>query len=167
MAVAANTFVAAVIAVVLLSAGALTINALLGDSEPSAKDNQPATPTFTISGRQDVPLAPGKSGPLDLTLTNPHGQHMSVTALSAQVTSIDAPGRDADRPCALTDFAVDQFSGEYPIRVAAAATQSLSDLGVTTAQMPLLRMLNTDANQDGCKNATLTLTYAGTAEETH
>jgi hypothetical protein len=127
----------------------------------------PQHDAFTISGNLDVPLSPGTGGPLDLTLTNPYGEYMVVTGLLTAVTAVDAPEAGGARPCSAEDFAVDQFDGQYPIGVPAASTKSLSELGVPGTHMPALRMLNTALNQDGCKNATLTLTYTGTAEEPH
>lgn len=150
-----------ILAIALLS-GCLA-DVLTHDPAPLTPESPRAQP-FAISGNLDVPMSPGTSGPLDLTLTNPYGHYMTVTRLSATVSAVVAPAAGMDRPCTRDDFAVEQFSGPLPLDLPASATKSLGELGIPTRQMPAVRMLNTDLNQDGCKNATLTLTYTGTAE---
>jgi hypothetical protein len=119
---------------------------------------------FTISGTLSG-LAPGRSLPLDLTLSNPNKKSLSVTNLTVTVQSV-ARTTDAiahNRPCTSADYAVTQYSGPYPLTVPGSGSASLSTLGVASA-WPKLAMLNTITNQDGCKGATLTLVYSGSGQ---
>ena len=47
--------------------------------------------------------------------------------------------------------------------VPANSTKSLSDLGLAKAKWPTVSMLETNANQDGCKGAKLTFAFTGVA----
>jgi hypothetical protein len=161
MAVASNHLAPVLLTVAVLFSGAVVVDALAANTVLPAA---PPTP-FAISGNLNLPLYPGGRGPLDLTLTNSNAQAMAVTGLAATVTAVQALHPGPLQPCDVADFAVDQFSGEFPINVAASSARSLSDLGIPTSAMPVLRMLDTAGNQDGCKHATLTLAYTGTAEE--
>jgi hypothetical protein len=162
MAATSTHLVPALVAGAVVFAGVMAVNGLAGSPLAST-----APPPFTISGRLNVPLHPGAGAPLDLTLTNPNGQVMSVTGLAAAVIALQPLVHGPVQPCDITDFAVEQFSGEFPIDVPASVAKKLSQLGVPTSAMPVLRMLNTAVNQDGCKDATLTLAYTGVAEESH
>ncbi|UUL77431.1 hypothetical protein NG819_08200 [Pseudarthrobacter sp. Fe7] len=57
-------------------------------------------------------------------------------------------------PCSAADFAVTQYSGPYPLAVPAGSS-SLSGLGVAQQAWPRVGMLDSSANQDGCKGATI------------
>ena len=50
--------------------------------------------------------------------------------------------------------------------VGAYESTSLSARGIPSSQWPQIRMLNTAANQDGCKGATLTLSFTGSSTVT-
>lgn len=118
---------------------------------------------FTISGNLAGLLAPGVSLPLDLTLANPNNKPLSVTNLTVTVQSVTrAPG--ATRPCSTADYGVTQYSGPYPLTVPANGSATLSGLGVAPASRPKVSMINAPTNQDGCKSATLTLAYSGSAQ---
>jgi hypothetical protein len=130
----------------------------------------PATPVtpaaqglpFTISGKLDN-LLPGQLQPLNLSLTNPNSTALSVAGLTVSVQSVSAPHATATLPCVVEDFSVTQFSGTYPLAVPASATRSLSDLGVPSSQWPQVSIIDRPSDQDGCKGATVTLGYSGTA----
>lgn len=111
---------------------------------------------FAISGTLDHQLFPGATGLLNLSLTNPNNQAMSVSALSVSVSQINKTGCSPT-----TDFAVTQFSGSYPLTVPANSTKTLSDLGVPSSNWPKVTMIDRPVNQDACKNATLTLSFTG------
>lgn len=113
---------------------------------------------FTISGTMTGLLAPGVTRAMDLTFTNPNNQDLTVSSLSVSVTSTSNP-----TGCATSNYTVTQFSGNYAALVVPHnGTASLSGLGVPQAQWPKLGMLNTNANQNACKGATVNLTYIGT-----
>ena len=120
---------------------------------------------FTLSGNLTRQLAPGTSLPLDLGITNPNKKPLALTNVSVSITSVtrtaDAIARNL--PCGTTDYTVTQYSGPYPLAVPPGST-SLSGLGIESTQWPQFRMLNTPANQDGCKGATLQLVYSGSGQ---
>jgi hypothetical protein len=125
----------------------------------------PETHAFTIDGSVAVPLAPGVHAPLDLILTNSELFAIKVIDLAVRVSAVHAPQADAAHPCAIGDFAVRDFSGAYGFALPASGTTSLSALGFTAAELPDVAMLERPLDQDGCKLATLTLTFDGVATE--
>lgn len=121
---------------------------------------------FTISGNLAEPLAPGISRPLNLTLTNPNNKPLAITNLTATVQSVTrtAYAIAHNQPCTAADYPITQYSGPYPLSVPANSSTTLAGLGVSTSARPKVSMLNTALNQDGCKGATLTLTYSGSGQ---
>jgi hypothetical protein len=116
------------------------------------------SPTFSIAGNVGA-LYPGASAPLDLAITNPLKQALEVTSLSIGVKDdTGTPGCVGSR-----NYAVTPFAGSYPITVPAGATRRLSQLGYASSVWPRVRMLDLPVNQDACKGATVTLSYAGSA----
>ena len=121
--------------------------------------------TFTISGGPTGLLAPGSAVPINLQLTNPGNSSLNVTGLTVSVTGITRTAQAVanNRPCNPSDYTVVQFSGTYPIS-APPGNSSLSGSGIPAAQWPQIKMLNSSLNQDGCKGATLQLSYSGTGQ---
>ena len=117
--------------------------------------------SFTIGGNTTEPISPGITASLDLKLTNPHDVAMSVTGLRVRVQKLSAPNADPARPCGLGDFAVVQASSSRKITLAPRSARTLSGLGIPRASWPGVGMLNRSVNQDGCKGASLTLSYTG------
>jgi hypothetical protein len=128
---------------------------------------RPSHTGFAIHGTVAVPLAPGISAPLDLSLTNPHGFTLKVRRLDVRVAAIRAPHADATHPCSTRDFAVAQFSGAYGFAVPRASTRRLSRLRIAASRWPRVAMTNRPVDQDGCKRASLTLRFTGTAIAGH
>ncbi|WP_269047082.1 COG1470 family protein [Paenarthrobacter sp. Z7-10] len=120
---------------------------------------------FTITGTPAGLLAPGVSVPLDLAVSNPDKKSLDLTNLSFSIQSVTRTSEAISRnlPCSRADYTVYQFSGPYPVTVPAGTT-SLSSLNVAVAQWPRIGMLDTSANQDGCKGAILQLTYSGSGQ---
>jgi hypothetical protein len=118
---------------------------------------------FTIAGTVAPGVAPGVTVPVALSVSNPNNQPLAVTNLSVTLAGVtrssDAVAKGL--ACSVVDFAVVQYSGPYPQTVPAGGTASLASLGVPTSQWPKITMLDTAANQDGCKGATLQLAYSG------
>lgn len=121
--------------------------------------------TFTISGDPAGLLAPGYAVSIDLHLAIPGNAGLSLTGLTVSITGVTRTAQAVanNRPCSPSDYAVTQFSGSYPF-TAPPGNSSLSGSGVPAAQWPQIRMLNTSLNQDGCKGATLQLSYSGTGQ---
>jgi hypothetical protein len=127
---------------------------LIVDSKPSAKP-------FTISGGSPSrSLAPGVGDqPLNLTISNPNNQALPITNLSVSVTGTSRAA------CAVSNFAVTQYSGPYPLTVPAGATTTLAALGVPARQQPQLRMIDLPTvNQDACKSVSVNLSFSGSAQ---
>lgn len=120
---------------------------------------------FVLSG--DVPgsLSPGSSAALDLQVNNPNKKGLSLTNISVAVLGVTRSADAVNRslPCSAADFTVTQYSGPYPLAVP-VGTSSLSGLGIEPSAWPQVGMLDTAANQDGCKGATLQLTYSGSGQ---
>jgi hypothetical protein len=114
---------------------------------------------FSLSGNL-AGLAPGASLPLDLQISNPNTKPLSITNISVAITAVNRTAEAMNRnlPCGLADYTVTQYSGPYPF-TAPAGSSSLSGLGV-----PRIGMTDTRTNQDGCKGATLQLTYSGSGQ---
>jgi hypothetical protein len=121
------------------------------------------TDLFSIAGNVGPVLEPGTTAPIDLTLTNPNDQPIRVTSLSVAIATITAPRATPTLPCTFADFVVGQPLGATSLIVPAHSSRTLTALGLTSAQLPSLGMLNTVENQDGCKGATVGLSYGGTA----
>jgi len=122
--------------------------------------------SFAISGNLEGLLAPGRTLPLQLSLTNPHKKSLSVTNLSVTLQSVtrtkSAIGHG--QPCTIGDYAVSQYSGGYPLVMPGSTTMNLTQLGVSSRQRPQIQFVNTLENQDGCKGATLSLSYSGSGQ---
>jgi hypothetical protein len=127
--------------------------------------------SFTLSGNLLGQLAPGTSLPLNLGITNPNRKDLALTNLSVSIAGVtrtaDAIARNLQ--CGTSDYLVTQYSGPYPLTIQPSSTSlsgstSLSDLGIESTQWPQFTMLDTPANQDGCKGATLQLVYSGSGQ---
>jgi hypothetical protein len=118
---------------------------------------------FTISGNAaDVLYPGGKSSALNLILTNPNSTSETVTSLAAAPQSVNAPNATAAHPCAASDFTSTAYTGtgfNLP-----PGTNSLSQLNVPAGQWPTVSMPDSGTNQDGCKGATVTFAYSGSAQ---
>lgn len=120
---------------------------------------------FTISGDAAAPLAPGVSKPVGLAFSNTNNQGISATNLSVTVSGVTRTQAAIAKnlPCSVADFAVTQYSGPYPLALPSGSS-TLGSLSVPMGQWPQLAMLDTSANQDGCKGATITLAYSGSGQ---
>jgi hypothetical protein len=127
--------------------------------------SQPS-PSYTISGTLVQQLRPGDTYPLDLGLTNLGGVAMTVVDLRVTISHVTAPHATASHPCTLNDFAATQVATGFSVDLLASESTTLSARGIPSAQWPQLSMLNTSANQDGCKGATLALTFTGSSTVT-
>lgn len=124
-----------------------------------------APDAFTISGNLPGVLTPGSEAPLDLSLTNLESADLSITDLAVRVAGVSAPRSDALHPCTPEDFSIVQFSGSPGFTLPASRTATLAELGFSPAEWPRVTMLDSVANQDGCKSASLRLGFTGTATE--
>jgi len=124
------------------------------------------TPSYAIGGTLTQQLHPGDVYPLDLSLTNLGGVAMMVIDLQVTISHVAAPNATASRPCTVNDFGAVQVADGFSVALGAYESTSLSAQGIPSSQWPQIRMLNTAANQDGCKGATLTLSFTGSSTVT-
>ncbi|MGO4250505.1 hypothetical protein AB4Y87_25215 [Paenarthrobacter sp. RAF54_2] len=120
---------------------------------------------FGVSGSLTGALAPGISLPIDLQIANPENKNIAVTSLSASISQVvrTPAAVGAGLPCSAADYNITQYTGTYPITVQPGST-SLSALGIPQGSWPRISMLDTLQLQDGCKGATLQLSYSGTGQ---
>jgi hypothetical protein len=111
-----------------------------------------------ISGVVLVPLSPGVSSAIRVTMTNPSRHRMLMRRVKFSVAGITAPNADATHPCTKLDYEVRQMP-RMVLRLPARRSIDLATLGVPVASWPHLAMRNRPLNQDGCQGATLTLRY--------
>jgi len=133
-----------------------------GHGTGSGSVDQPA-PSYTIGGTLAQPLRPGDVYPLDLALTNLGGTAMTATHLRVTVSQVSAPNSSTSLPCSVSDFTVTQTADAFTVALGPHESTSLSARGVPSSQWPQIGMVNSAANQDGCKNASLTLTFSGSS----
>lgn len=121
--------------------------------------------SFGVSGSVNGLLAPGVSRPLELQISNPGNKSIAVTNLSVSITQVvRTPAAIAKNlPCTTADYKLTQYSGAYPLTVE-PGVRALSALGVPESAWPRITMHDTAQLQDGCKGATLQLTYSGTGQ---
>lgn len=120
---------------------------------------------FTIAGNTPGTLSPGASAVLDLQISNPNTKPLSLTNISIVISGVtrsaDAVSRNL--PCTVKDYALTQYNGPYPLTVQ-PGTSTFSGLSIEQSSWPRIAMLDTRDNQDGCKGATLQLTYSGSGQ---
>jgi hypothetical protein len=114
---------------------------------------------FALSGAATGTLGPGLApAPVDLAVTNPNYLPLRVTSLAVRVTGTSRSD------CTAADFTVRQYAGPYPLTVAARGQGvRLTSLGVPSAALPTLAMLDGARNQDACKGVTVHLALTGSA----
>lgn len=113
-----------------------------------------------ISGNMRGTLMPGRTVPLNLSLRNPNPIPLAITRLTVRVTGVSAPNADADHPCSAADFKGRRLTGKPAPRLGPHQARHLRRMHVRRTRMPAVQMLNLQVNQDGCKGARLTLSYA-------
>jgi hypothetical protein len=106
-----------------------------------------------LSGSLLYPGAPGVA--INLSFTNANTTPITIQSATVSVSGTSVAG------CAAANFAVVQQLTATPI-VPGASTRSLQELGVPQASWPTQQMI-AGGNQDACQNATVNLTYSGTA----
>lgn len=118
----------------------------------------PTSRLIVVGGKAQQRLYPGgAAAPLDLTIQNDSGQTATLTSLSARVSGIHAPHAGRGLPCTTADFATTRYSG--PPFAVPKGRSTLAGNGVAQRSWPTVRMLDRAENQDGCRGASIMLTY--------
>ncbi len=122
---------------------------------------------YTISGNVPAALHPGgPAQPFNVSFSSSNagngGSGVNGTRVTSLVVAISSITGASNVPNACTgaDFALTQFSGAYPFYVPEGAS-SLSSLGFGAGRWPTLRMFDRPLNQDGCRGATIHLSFTG------
>jgi hypothetical protein len=128
-------------------------------------DVQSSRRTFGFSGDLGAPLSPGATVPLNLSISNPNDESLSLNGLSVSITGISRTQAAvaAELPCTPGDYAISNYGGPYPLTIPMGHS-SLQSLEIPPALWPKIAMLDTTLNQDGCKGATLQLAYSEAQE---
>lgn len=121
--------------------------------------------SVTIGGRSVGLLRPGAMVPLDLSFDNPHDHSVILDELAVTITGIDAPRADEDHPCTLDDFVVRQLSGSHSLVLDGDTVSTMSELDVADHDRPAVGMRARPVNQDGCKDAVISLAYEASGVE--
>lgn len=108
--------------------------------------------TSTVAGLFPGGPAQTLSGNFD----NPNPGSVFVGAISATISGVTGPNITAGTPCAAADY---QLNG-FPVTVDAEVPTG-SDVGSWTGGS--IQLLNTASNQNGCKGATVAISYTVTA----
>ena len=104
--------------------------------------------TSTVSG-----LYPGgPAAALSGNFNNPNSGQVRVGSVSATISSVTGPNIDGTHPCTGSDY---QLNG-FPVSV---NTQVAAGNGVGSWSGGSIQLLNSGSNQDGCKGATVNLSY--------
>lgn len=149
----------------LLPCGLKACDATTVDQGGDAASSVTTGASFRIAaGNSSEEISPGVSAPLDLEFSNPEESPMDFGGLTVTMDAVDAPNADVHHPCSTDDFTINQAAGGLQIRVGAGSAGSLSTLDVVRAAWPRVGMVNRAVNQDGCKSATVSLTYSATGE---
>ena len=119
-----------------------------GSASTSAPDVITVNQTSTVSG-----LYPGgPAQPLSGNFDNPNPGSIFVGSISATISGVTGPNIGTGTPCTAADY---QLNG-FPVTVNA---QIPSGSGVGAWSGGSLQLLNTGSNQNGCKGATVTISY--------
>jgi hypothetical protein len=143
-----------------------------GDSDqwywPITVSPTPRGLPYTIGANVPTQLYPGAApSPINVSFTNPNAGNggygragVRVSSLAVTISGVSAPAATPLLPCPISDFTVTQFSGGYPFYIPQGSS-SLQSLGFAQSTWPRVGLVNRLVNQDGCKGATLKLTFSG------
>ena len=121
---------------------------------------------YTIGGSITELLYPGRSpSPINLSFANPNpagsgAAGVRVGKITVKISAVSASAATPLRPCTPADFAVTQFAGTYPFEIP-HGNSTLQSLGFAAEIWPTVRLVDRPVNQDGCKGATITISYRG------
>jgi hypothetical protein len=113
---------------------------------------------FSISGNIIPRLYPGASQKLNLSFTNPNSSPIVVAPGGVAITITTS--RVGCTPS--MNFAVTKGLTATVV-VPAGSTKSLAQIGISPSRWPVIKMIETNTNQDACEGAPLTLHYSGDA----
>jgi trimeric autotransporter adhesin len=118
---------------------------------------------YTIGANPIATLYPGvpasAASKIDVTFNNPNSDTVKVTTLTVTVTSVTG-GTGVPRSCTPSDYAVTNYTGSpFYIPVGSSSLSTISP-AISQSSWPTIRMLD-NGNQDGCRGATVHLSFSG------
>jgi hypothetical protein len=152
----------ATVVVVLAVAGCsmATAVAIMTRHSPAgraAKQGRSSRQTLAIVGNVSRGLYPGaRPTPIDLVIRNRYRHALRLTSVAVSIKAVRAPRSTPELPCTTADFGVGGYRGSFK---APPGSSTLLHDGVPIARWPTLRMVDRPYNQDGCKGATVELSY--------
>ncbi|WP_146073377.1 hypothetical protein [Cryobacterium sp. N22] len=120
---------------------------------------------FGISGVTSVSVQPGSSSAIIITFSNPQPFAISISDLQVSITRVVAPRATTALPCGILDFDIAQADALPTMKVPAGRSMSLEELSIPSTAWPMVSMVNSSHNQDGCKDASLELAFTSEATE--
>lgn len=144
------------IAVGLIAAFALSAGAYAYWTQQGAGSGSAATGTnvaiTVVQTSVPADLYPGgPTAPLSGTFSNTNDGPVFVNTVSATISSVSGPNITAGTPCTAADYTLAGFPLAINAEVGADDASTWS--GGT------VQMVNSGTNQDGCKGATVNITY--------
>jgi uncharacterized membrane protein len=114
-------------------------------------------PGFTIAGRLGSPLVLGGAGQaLNLVITNPYNQPLTVSGIKVTVASTSTTA------CPASEFSVTQIPASYSLTIPRGSTRSLTQLG--SAYLPRVVWLDLPFPQNSCLGAQLSFNYSAAGQ---
>ncbi len=89
---------------------------------------------------------------VDFSITNPAATNQFITSVAVAITGVTGPNITIANPCNAGDYALTQPTATYGDL--APGLHSYSPSGST------LQLVNSSSNQDGCKGATVALSFS-------
>lgn len=129
---------------------------------PNERANAGTEGHFTIAGNASQVLYPGTTSPIDLEFTNKTGTAITLPAKAITITITSPRTSCPSSP----NFAVVQTLASTITIPKDATGESLSDMGITPKDWPVVSMVTTHVNQDACEGMTLALHYSATVTTT-
>ena len=117
--------------------------------------------SFTISGDATEPITPGSGARIDLEFANPRWLPLVVRDVRVSVRAVRAPHADAEHPCSVSDYTVEQVPAGTEITIPSRSTRTLSGLALPERSWPSVALVaDPRGSPAGGKGATLELVHA-------
>jgi len=142
---------AVLVASVVLGATAYGFWTTSGTGTGSAVTGTTAGVTVTQAGTTTGLYPGGPAAPVNFNINNPGPGNQYVSTVTVAMTGVTGPNISATRPCTTAEFVLTQpaaINTDLPV-----GSTSFSPSGSTIA------LTNTAVNQDGCKSATVALSF--------
>ena len=119
-----------------------------------------STSSIRLNATASTALRPGVRTPLNMSFTNQGHAAVTVDHVFVSISSVTAPRSTPTLGCTAADFYVEQIPSTFAVALGSLGTASLSALGTPTSGWPVIGMVESVANQDGCKGASVNLAYS-------